>query len=118
MIDAAHRLAGRDRVSLPDLAGLDLVVPPPGPPHRRALDRALLDAGVRWQPTAEADGWDLLVHLASLGIGAAIVNGCVVPPPGLTAIEITGLPAVRYWAAWRAQRQAHVSDLLARLASS
>lgn len=66
-------------------------------------------------PAAEADGWDLLVQFASLGIGAAIVNGCVAPPTGLTAIPVTGLPAVRYWAAWRPQRQSHISDLLGYL---
>jgi len=86
MISHAHPLARRDQVALADLAGLDLVVPPPGRPHRRALERALLDAGVPWQVAAEADGWDLQVHFADLGIGATIVNGCVRPPSGLTAI--------------------------------
>ncbi len=107
-----HNLAGRDRVQLRDLDGFDLVVPPPGRPHRRALERALLDAGVAWQPAAEADGWDLLVHFAGLGIGATIVNGCVEPPAGLVAIPVADLPAVRYWAMWRGSREAHVSDLV------
>jgi DNA-binding transcriptional LysR family regulator len=112
MICDQHPLADRDQVSLGDLAGLDLIVPPPGRTHRRALERALLDAGVQWQPAAEADGWDLLVHFASLGIGATVVNGCVGTPDGLTAIPVTGLPAVRYWAAWRSQRQENIADLL------
>lgn len=112
VISATHPLAGRDHVTVADLAGLDLIVPPPGRPHRRALDRALADSGVIWQPAAEADGWDLQVHFADLGIGAAIVNGCVRPPAGLTAVPVTGLPAVRYWAAWRSQRQPHIASLL------
>jgi DNA-binding transcriptional LysR family regulator len=112
MIDGKHELAGAGHVSLTDLAGLDLIVPPQGRPHRRALERALLDAGVPWQPAAEADGWDLLVHFADLGIGATIVNGCVQPPPGLVAVPVSGLPAVRYWAAWRPERQAQLADLL------
>lgn len=115
MISSPHPLAAKDQVSLPDLAGLDLVVPPPGRPHRRALERALLDAGVPWQVAAEADGWDLLVHFASLGIGATIVNGCVPAPAGLAATPITGLPAVRYWATWRPQRQAAIAGLLTTL---
>src|SRR5690348_9850553 len=45
MVDAGHPLAGRASVSVADLAGLDLVVPPAGRPHRRSLERALLDAG-------------------------------------------------------------------------
>src|SRR5262249_10488182 len=58
IVDRAHPLAGRDGVRLADLAGMDLVVPPTGRPHRQSLERALLDAGVPWQPSAEADGWD------------------------------------------------------------
>jgi LysR family transcriptional regulator, low CO2-responsive transcriptional regulator len=112
VITATHPLALRRHVTVADLAGLDLIVPPPGRPHRRALDRALADSGVTWQPAAEADGWDLQVHFADLGIGAAIVNGCVRPAAGLAAVPVTGLPAVRYWAAWRPQRQPHITDLL------
>ena len=120
MVDSGHPLARRARgsagqgsagqgsggpVNVADLAGLDLVVPPAGRPHRRALERALLEAGIPWQPAAEADGWDLLVHLAALGLGATVVNGCVPAPDGMTAIPVRGLPPVRYWAAWRAQRE-------------
>ena len=115
MVDEDHALAGREQVSLRDLAGLDLVVPPAGRPHRRSLERALLDAGVPWQPAAEADGWDLLVHLASLGIGATVVNGCVPPPEGMVAVPVAGLPAVRYWATWRPQREERASGFLAAL---
>ncbi len=112
VIDDGHPLAARRQVRLRDLDGLDLVVPPAGRAHRRALDRALLDAGVSWQVAAEVDGWDLLVHLAELGVGATIVNGCVRLPAGLRAVPIHGLPKIRYWAVWRPQRQAVVRDLL------
>ena len=112
MIDSGHPLAGRARLRLTDLDGLDLVVPLPDRPHRRALERAFVDAGVNWQPVAEADGWDLLVHFAKLGIGATIVNGCVPVPEGLTAVPVTDLPAVRYWAVWRGQRDADPPDFL------
>jgi len=115
MVDAGHALAGRATCSVADLAGLDLVVPPAGRPHRRSLERALLDAGAAWQPAAEADGWDLLVHLASLGIGATVVNGCVPAPDGMTAIPVSDLPAVGYWAAWRPQREEHAAGFLALL---
>ena len=118
VIDSTHRLARRQRLRLADLDGLGLVVPAPDRPHRRALERALLNAGVAWTPVAEADGWDLLVHLASLGVGATVVNGCVAVPPGLTAVPISDLPRIRYWAAWRRQRHAtrpeFVDHLLAR----
>lgn len=121
MLDSGHPLAGRARagggqVNVADLAGLDLVVPPAGRPHRRALERALLEAGIPWQPAAEADGWDLLVHLAALGLGATVVNGCVPAPDGMTAIPVRGLPPVRYWAAWRAQREDTVAGFVAHFA--
>jgi LysR family transcriptional regulator, low CO2-responsive transcriptional regulator len=115
MIDSTHPLARRDRLHLADLGGLDLVVPPSDRPHRKALERALLDAGVTWQPAAEADGWDLLVHFAALGIGATVVNGCVQVPDGLAAVPVTDLPTVRYWAAWRRQRHAQRPDILDHL---
>lgn len=115
VISRAHPLAGRERVSLRDLAGLDLIVPPPGQPHRRALERALADVGVRLRAVAEADGWDLQVHFVDLGVGAAVVNGCVRPPSGLVAVPVSGLPDVSYWAAWRPQRHTRIADLLAEL---
>jgi DNA-binding transcriptional LysR family regulator len=112
MVDAGHELSRRATVGVADLAGLDLVVPPAGRPHRRALERALLDARAPWRAAAEADGWDLLVHLASLGIGATVVNGCVPPPQGMTAIPVSDLPPVCYWAAWRPQRQERARHFL------
>jgi DNA-binding transcriptional LysR family regulator len=113
--DAAHPLGARRRVRLANLDGLDLVLPPPDRPHRRALERAAVDAEVAWRLAAEVDGWDLLVHFAALGVGATVVNGCVAVPAGLVAIPITDLPKVRYWAAWRTQRQTAVADLLTQL---
>jgi len=118
MVDAAHPLAGRRQVRLASLRDLSLVVPPPGRPHRRTLERALLDAGVSWQVAAEVDGWDLQVHLTALGVGATIVNGCVPPPPGVAAVPIGDLPMVRYWAAGRRQRLPVIADVLKRLRAS
>jgi DNA-binding transcriptional LysR family regulator len=105
IIAQAHPLARRERLRLADLDGLDLVVPPIDRPHRRALERGLADAGVTCHPVAEADGWDLLVHFAALGIGATVVNGCVPAPDGMAAVPVTDLPVVRYWAAWRRHRR-------------
>ncbi|GIH14120.1 LysR family transcriptional regulator [Rugosimonospora africana] len=115
VIDAAHPLAQRDQLRLADLDGLDLVVPPADRPHRRALERGLADAGVSWNPVAEADGWDLLVHFAALRIGGTVVNGCVPAPEGLAAVPVTDLPAVRYWAAWRGRRHAGRPDIVEHL---
>jgi len=115
MVPPDHRLARRRRVRVGDLAGLELVVPPQSRPQRRVLDRAFADAGADWSVAAEADGWDLLVHLASLGVGATIVNGCVQAPASLVSVPITDLPPVDYWLAWRRERSAPARLLLDRL---
>jgi len=115
VVPTRHPLAQRSRVRLSDLAGLDLLVPPAGRPHRRALDQALAGAGVDWRVAAEVDGWDLLVHFAALGLGATVVNGCVAVPSRLRTIPISDLPAVRYWAAWRPQRTTALAAVLGHL---
>jgi DNA-binding transcriptional LysR family regulator len=110
-----HPLAARKRLRVTDLDGLDLVVPPEGRPHRRALEAAMRERGVSWRIAAEVDGWDLLVHFADLGLGAAVVNGCVRLPARLRGIPVTDLPAVSYWAAWRPPRDRAVRALLEHL---
>ncbi|MCL2850533.1 MAG: LysR family transcriptional regulator [Micrococcales bacterium] len=115
LVPADHPHAGRTTVTVADLAGAGLIVPPPGRPHRRALDRALADAAASWRVAAEVDGWDLQVHLATLGLGTTVVNGCVPAPPGWAAVAVTDLPPVTYWSAWRPVRATHLAEALALL---
>jgi DNA-binding transcriptional LysR family regulator len=115
LISRPHRLATASSIGVAELQGLALVVPPPGRPHRQSLERSLAAARVEWSVASEADGWDVIVHLTSLGLGAAVVNGCVPVPEPLIAVPITDLPAVGYWLAWREQRQATVQPLLDEL---
>jgi DNA-binding transcriptional LysR family regulator len=112
LVAAEHDLAGRENIVLTDLEGLALVVPPPGRPHRRSLDRALSGAGVSWSVAGEVDGWDLLAFFSSLGLGATIVNGCVPAGDGLVAIPILDLTPVRYWATWRTERSTLATEVL------
>ena len=115
VVPRRHRLARATEVTVADLEGLRLVMPPAERAHRRALDLALAQAGVRYEVAAEVDGWDLLVHFASLGLGATVVNGCVRPPAGLVAVPFADLPSVHYWACWRPQRADLAADLVAQL---
>jgi len=115
VVKANHPLAARKRLRVADLDGIDLVVPPEGRPHRRALERAMRDHDVSWRIAAEVDGWDLLVHFADLGLGATVVNGCVRLPARLRGIPITDLPAVSYWAAWRPPRERTVRAVVDHL---
>lgn len=93
-----HPLARRRRIRLRDLAGLALVVPPPDRPHRQALARALLAAGVAWQPAVEAQGWELSLHFVRLGVGLTVVSGICRPGRGLVARPVPELPATCYYA--------------------
>ncbi|MEV0662029.1 LysR family transcriptional regulator [Actinomadura luteofluorescens] len=115
-----HPLAARPHLALADLAGASLVVPPPEGPHRITLERALRAAEVPWSLAVEASGWPLMLHFASLGVGLAVVNGCVPPPPGLAAREIVDLPAVPYYALHLPDRADDplVTDLLTAVRAS
>ncbi len=108
----SHPAVSGGSVRLSDLDGLELVVTPAHKPHRQSLERALAAAGVDWVVASEADGWDLIVHLVSLGVGAAVVNGCVPIPEPLVGVVVEDLPAVGYWLAWREERQAIVEVLV------
>lgn len=114
----SHPLLSERQVRLRDLNGLGLVVPPEGRPHRQSLERAFHASGVTWNVASEADGWDLIVHLVWLGVGAAVVNGSVPVPSPLRAVEIQDLPRVGYWLAWREQRRAIVDELLREVDSN
>jgi LysR family transcriptional regulator, low CO2-responsive transcriptional regulator len=92
-----HPLAHRDKVRVTDLAGLRMVVPPAPRPLRVLLERAA--AGVDWEVAVEAEGWPLMLHFVQLGVGAAVVNGCV--RTELASVPIVDLPAVPYYAIHR-----------------
>jgi DNA-binding transcriptional LysR family regulator len=92
-----HPLAGRDEVGVAELAGLRMIVPPAPRPLRVLLERAA--AGIDWEVAVEAEGWPLMLHFVQLGIGAAVVNGCV--RTELASVPITDLPAVPYYAIHR-----------------
>ncbi|TCM47732.1 LysR family transcriptional regulator [Kribbella sp. VKM Ac-2568] len=101
-----HRLADRRTVRLKDLQGEALVVPPQTRPHRRQLERSLLDAGVDWSVAVEAEGWVLLVHFVRMGIAPAVVNGFVRTPATVRTIPIKDLPPIRYYLVTRRNRPA------------
>jgi DNA-binding transcriptional LysR family regulator len=96
LVPQGHRLARRRSVTLRDLAGEELVVPPAERPHRISLERAMRAAGVPLTVAVEIEGWPLTVHYAALGVGLAVVTGCVTPAPGLVARPVTDLPEVTY----------------------
>jgi DNA-binding transcriptional LysR family regulator len=91
-----HRLTRKRTISLRDLKGERLIVPPEGRPHRTMLSRALMSEGVAWEPAIEASGWELLMHFASLELGVAVVNAFCTPPQGCVRRLLPAIPKVSY----------------------
>ena len=75
----AHPLAGRDEVSLHELAEHPLLLAPRGTAQRRIIDRAAATHGVTLRSMAEIDGVRLMASLAFEGHGPAIVPASAVP---------------------------------------
>ncbi|QNK69763.1 LysR family transcriptional regulator [Variovorax sp. PAMC26660] len=96
VVPRAHGLASRKSVRLRDLKGAQLIVPPAGKPHRELLSRLLQAESVPWQPSLEANGWELMLRFAQLGFGLAVVNACCRMPKGLVAIPLHGYPPLEY----------------------
>jgi DNA-binding transcriptional LysR family regulator len=119
LMPEGHRLARKRSLRLADLAGAELIVPPPARPHRINLERALSAAGVPWTVAVEAEGLPMTLDFAALGVGPTVVAGCVQPPPGLVARRVTDLPLITFHAVHRpgALDDPRVADLLARIRS-
>jgi DNA-binding transcriptional LysR family regulator len=104
IMPAGHPLARARELSLADLAGVPLVLPPPGRPHRQTIERALRRARIRPTVAVEAQGWAPTLHFVAVGVGLAVVNGCVTPGPDLVARPVTDLDPVTYSALHRPGR--------------
>jgi DNA-binding transcriptional LysR family regulator len=120
LVADSHRLAHRRSVQLRSLAGEQLIVPPPGKTHRAGLERAMRTAEIPFSVAVETDSWPLTVHFARLGVGLAIVTGCITPPDGVTAVRVADLPTVTYHAVYRpgALDDPRVRDLLTAIRAS
>lgn len=97
VVAAEHPLSNRKSVSTRDLDGLPLITPPQPSPLRDMVRAYLARDQKTFNPIMEAPGWDLSMHLASLGLGATIVNGCCLPPRQTVAIPLKGFPSTTYY---------------------
>lgn len=120
VLPATHPLTEHAELTVRDLDGVALVLPPAGRPHRKTVERALRAAEVDWSLAIEASGWPLTLHFVTLGVGLSIVNGCVRPPAGFTSRPITDLPRVPYYAVHLPSRtdDPRLADLLAAVRES
>ena len=96
-----HHLARQNRIQPTDLQGESLIVAPSGMRHRVSTERVLTEQGVDWRVGVEATGWDLMVHLVTLGAGVCIINEFVPLPDGLVGIPVEGFDTIRYEIATR-----------------
>jgi DNA-binding transcriptional LysR family regulator len=91
-----HRFARKRTVSVAALDGEPLIVPAQGRPLRAALASAWAAAGSRLTPAVEANGWQLMMCFAELGLGLAVVNDFCKPPRGTVMRPLSGLAPVHY----------------------
>lgn len=96
ILSKSHALARKRHLSVRDLRDEPIIAPGPGRPLRAALARAWAEQGLSWSPAVEANGWELMMRLAALGLGVAVVNDFCTPPPGTVRRPLVGLPTVQY----------------------
>jgi DNA-binding transcriptional LysR family regulator len=118
LVPGNHELADRDQMSLGELEGVPLLLPPKGAALRRVLDRAAgsVDASLRAQ--AEIDGVRLLASLAFDGYGAAIVPATAAPQQlggDFKRVQVPELP--RRVVAWVRRRRPAPSAATSAVAS-
>ena len=105
-----HPLAAKKRLTLRDVAGTDVILPPEGRPHRDFVVRAIVKEGLALSRVIDADGWPLALAFASMGLGVAIVNDVVVRGAGAASTDGLVLRAakelgtVSYRIVWRRGR--------------
>jgi DNA-binding transcriptional LysR family regulator len=91
-----HRLAKKRSLHVRDLRDEPVIAPSPGRPLRATLSRAWSEAGLAWAPAVEANGWELMMRFAKLGMGVAVVNDFCEPPPGTVKRRLLGLTMIHY----------------------
>jgi LysR family hydrogen peroxide-inducible transcriptional activator len=88
-------LQDRAGVTMADLDGLPLLLPPPGTAFRGELEQAAREAGIALVPKAELDGVRLIASLTFDGYGPAILPATGVPEPygaRWRPIPVAGMP--------------------------
>jgi LysR family transcriptional regulator, low CO2-responsive transcriptional regulator len=96
VLPRSHPLARKRSMTIRDLRDQPLIAPPAGRPFRAVLTQAWAAADQPWAPAVEANGWELMMRFAQLGLGVAIVNDFCAPPRGTVRRPLSGLPSVQY----------------------
>lgn len=102
-----HPMAGVGRrLTIEDLADLELLLPLPGTAFRDELDAAVRPLGITLLPAAEIDGLRTIASLAFEGYGPAILPATAIPGmlhDRVRALPVEGLPRRRVGVAQRSR---------------
>ena len=97
VLPRTHALAKKRSMTLADLAGMPLVLPPEGRPQQQALTAALRERGIEPVVGAVGRGWEVTIKLVELGLGLGVVNAFCEVPRSLVKRPLPELPAVPYY---------------------
>ena len=90
IVHAEHRLAGRRRIRLEELDGVDMVLRPTFSTTRQAFDRALTQAGVRVNPVMEINSREANREAVLRGFGAGVISETeFAPSPSIKTLRVS-----------------------------
>jgi LysR family transcriptional activator of glutamate synthase operon len=106
VVPASHRLSGRKRVSLGELADEELVTVPSGFGYRQLVDDLLRAAGVSPAISFESQDLATIEGLVAAGLGVAIVPEHLAGASGTVGIALAGSSVRRsIGLVWRTDRE-------------
>src|SRR3954467_9217678 len=93
-----HRLAGRARIDLAELADANWVAPPVGWSCDEVFMAACRTAGYSPRIAHRAGDWQATMGLVAGGLGLSLVPRLAhtAPPPGVVIVQLTGVPPKRH----------------------
>lgn len=101
VLGPGHRLGGRRRLKLSDLAGETFVDFPSGSPGREQSDRAFAAAGLGRSVAFEVTSAEMILDLVAEDLAVALLPPAVVSPDrGLATVAVTGGPTRTEYLAW------------------
>ncbi|GHH85722.1 transcriptional regulator [Streptomyces sulfonofaciens] len=95
VVPNGHRLAGRRRARLAEVAGEPFVTLEPGFGLRRITDALCAEAGFTPRVAFEGEEVETLRGLVAAGLGVALLPSPPVPRAGVTELDVVGQRAVR-----------------------
>jgi DNA-binding transcriptional LysR family regulator len=107
VVPPTHRLAGRERLTLDELEGEELVTTPPGFGSRSLVDDLLREAGVGVAVSFESQDLGTIEGLVAAGLGVAIVPEALAGVSGTAGVQIEGAAGAHrtIGLTWRLERR-------------